>query len=282
MLYRLLALVMIFLSLGQETVRQYEDQLSLGGNLFLVNKEYRISADYVPDDLVMPDVRKSSSSVLMRKEAAEALEALFAAAKEEKMNLVAVSGYRSYQTQRAIYNRRRKAAGQAHVDRFVAVPGASEHQLGLAMDVSRVKSTGLKASFGTTKEGQWLAENCYRFGFILRYRKEWEDVTGYGYEPWHIRYVGVEHALRIQEMDIPLEEYVEALRQAGQANPDNEEQEDEKVLFDPDHADAAELPAGAGSGGDAGVDVSALPGDSGGQGGLSGADQPQESDRVGL
>ena len=223
MLKRILSLILIFLSLGQESVRQMEDQLSLGGNLFLVNKEYMIGADYVPDDLVMPDVKKSSSAVLMRKEAAQALEEMFAAAKEEKITLVAVSGYRSYQTQRAIYNRRRKAAGKAHVERFVAVPGASEHQLGLAMDVSHSKTAGLKASFGKTKEGIWLAENCYRFGFILRYRQEWEDVTGYGYEPWHIRYVGKEHALRIRELDVPLEEYVEALRLAGQEYRQNEE-----------------------------------------------------------
>ncbi len=223
MLKRILSLILIFLSLGQESVRQMEDQLSLGGNLFLVNKEYMIGADYVPDDLVMPDVKKSSSAVLMRKEAAQALEEMFAAAKEEKITLVAVSGYRSYQTQRAIYNRRRKAAGKAHVERFVAVPGASEHQLGLAMDVSRSKTAGLKASFGKTKEGIWLAENCYRFGFILRYRQEWEEVTGYGYEPWHIRYVGKEHALRIRELDVPLEEYVEALRLAGQEYRQNEE-----------------------------------------------------------
>ena len=223
MLKRILSLILIFLSLGQESVRQMEDQLSLGGNLFLVNKEYMIGADYVPDDLVMPDVKKSSSAVLMRKEAAQALEEMFAAAKEEKITLVAVSGYRSYQTQRAIYNRRRKVAGKAHVERFVAVPGASEHQLGLAMDVSRSKTAGLKASFGKTKEGIWLAENCYRFGFILRYRQEWEEVTGYGYEPWHIRYVGKEHALRIRELDVPLEEYVEALRLAGQEYRQNEE-----------------------------------------------------------
>ena len=223
MLKRILSLILIFLSLGQGSVRQMEDQLSLGGNLFLVNKEYMIGVDYVPDDLVMPDVKKSSSAVLMRKEAAQALEEMFAAAKEEKITLVAVSGYRSYQTQRAIYNRRRKAAGKAHVERFVAVPGASEHQLGLAMDVSRSKTAGLKASFGKTKEGIWLAENCYRFGFILRYRQEWEDVTGYGYEPWHIRYVGKEHALRIRELDVPLEEYVEALRLAGQEYRQNEE-----------------------------------------------------------
>ena len=225
MLNRLLALIMIFLSLGQETVRQYEDQLSLGGNLFLVNKEFMIGADYVPDDLVIPDVKKTSSAVLMRAEAARALEELFAAAKEEKITLVAVSGYRSYQTQRAIYQRRKTAAGQAHVNRFVAVPGASEHQLGLAMDVNRVNATGLKASFGKTKEGIWLAENCWRFGFILRYQQEWEDVTGYGYEPWHIRYVGAEHALRIRELNIPFEEYIEALRRLNEEKLFDEESE---------------------------------------------------------
>ena len=225
MLSRLLALIMIFLSLGQETVRQYEDQLSLGGNLFLVNKELMIGADYVPDDLVMPDVKKTSSAVLMRAEAARALEELFAAAREEKITLTAVSGYRSYQTQRAIYQRRKRAAGQAHVNRFVAVPGASEHQLGLAMDVNRVNAAGLKASFGKTKEGIWLAENCWRFGFILRYQQEWEDVTGYGYEPWHIRYVGAEHALRIRELNIPFEEYIEALRRLNEEKLFDEESE---------------------------------------------------------
>ena len=225
MLSRLLALIMIFLSLGQETVRQYEDQLSLGGNLFLVNKEFMIGADYVPDDLVMPDVKKTSSAVLMRAEAARALEELFAAAREDKITLTAVSGYRSYQTQRAIYQRRKRAAGQAHVNRFVAVPGASEHQLGLAMDVNRVNAAGLKASFGKTKEGIWLAENCWRFGFILRYQQEWEDVTGYGYEPWHIRYVGAEHALRIRELNIPFEEYIEALRRLNEEKLFDEESE---------------------------------------------------------
>ena len=111
------------------------------------------------------------------------------------------------------------------MNRFVAVPGASEHQLGLAMDVNRVNAAGLKASFGKTKEGIWLAENCWRFGFILRYQQEWEDVTGYGYEPWHIRYVGAEHALRIRELNIPFEEYIEALRRLNEEKLFDEESE---------------------------------------------------------
>ena len=206
---------MVVLSLGQGAVSDYEDQMSLGGTLFLINREYMITADYIPDDLGMPDVRRNSSSVMMRREAAEALEALFNAAKEEQgYTLTAVSGYRSYQTQQNIYNRRVKNAGKAKADQFVALPGSSEHQLGLAMDVGRRTNTKLKASFGNSPEGKWLAENCYRFGFILRYKQEWVETTGYAYEPWHIRYVGREHALRIQELDIPFEEYIALLRSA--------------------------------------------------------------------
>ena len=208
MLSRLLALIMIFLSLGQETVLQYEDQLSLGGNLFLVNKEFMIGADYVPEDLVMPDVKKTSSAVLMRAEAARALEELFAAAKEDKITLTAVSGYRSYQTQRAIYQRRKRAAGQAHVNRFVAVPGASEHQLGLAMDVGQKHKIHLERSFADTEGGKWCRENCWRFGFILRYDEPWEEITGYKYEPWHFRFVGKEYAKEIHDADIPLETWL--------------------------------------------------------------------------
>ena len=94
----------------------------------------------------------------------------------------------------------------------MADPGASEHQLGLAMDVKNRPDMSLNAAFGKTKEGLWLAENAWRFGFIIRYKAEWTDVTTYAYEPWHIRYVGKEHAAILQELDIPLEYYVEMLR----------------------------------------------------------------------
>ena len=216
MISKAITLLALLISLGQSAVSGYVDEMSLGGNLFLVNREYMITADYVPDDLVMPNVKRVSSAVLMRREAAEALEALFAAAKAEKnYTLTAVSGYRSYQTQNNIYHRRVRNAGQAKADLFVALPGASEHQLGLAMDVGRRSNSKLRASFGNTPEGKWLAENCYRFGFILRYKAEWTETTGYAYEPWHIRYVGVEHARRIQEWNIPFEDYIALIRAAG-------------------------------------------------------------------
>lgn len=215
MISKALMLMMVLLSLGQGAVNDYEDQMSLGGTLFLVNREYMITADYVPEDLVMPNVKRINSSAMMRREAAAALEELFNAAKtEEGYTLVAVSGYRSYQTQQNIYKRRVKSAGQAKADQFVALPGSSEHQLGLAMDVGRSKNHKLTGSFGSSKEGKWLAENCYRFGFILRYKAEWEETTGYAYEPWHIRYVGREHAQLIQKLDIPFEEYIALLRDA--------------------------------------------------------------------
>ena len=225
MLSKTLAMLMVLISLGQGVIGDYEDQLSLGGTLFLVNREYMITADYVPDDLVMPSVRRTSASVLMRKEAAEALEALFNAAKQEhNYTLVAVSGYRSYQTQQNIYRRRVKNAGQKKADLYVALPGSSEHQLGLAMDVGRRSNTKLKEAFGDSPEGKWLAENCYRFGFILRYKQEWTETTGYAYEPWHIRYVGLEHALRIKELNIPFEDYIALIRSAGQPLTEQGEQ----------------------------------------------------------
>ena len=88
-------------------------------------------------------------------------------------------------------------------------PGPSEHQRGFAMDVGQKKSkAGLTASFGKTKGGKWVAENCWRFGFILRYQEGWEDITGYNYEPWHVRYVGKEHAQAMHEANVPMETYM--------------------------------------------------------------------------
>ena len=87
-------------------------------------------------------------------------------------------------------------------------PGTSEHQLGLAMDISKKNSSQLNTAFAETEEGQWVAANAHRFGFIVRYLKEYEDVTGYMYEPWHVRYVGKEQAQAIYESGVPMETYM--------------------------------------------------------------------------
>lgn len=215
MLAKLLTLLMMLLSLGQGTIEGYVGEMSLGGNLFLVNRTYVISSDYVPADLTKPDVQMTSSNIKMRAEAAQALEEMFKAAKEEMgYTLVAISGYRSYGQQSSIFSRKVENVGKKAAMLLVAPPGASEHQLGLAMDLGCKRNTSLTESFVHTPEGAWVAENAHRFGYIIRYKEEWTDITGYSYEPWHVRYVGKEHAERIYALDIPLEYYIAQLREA--------------------------------------------------------------------
>lgn len=211
---RLLALFLALMSLGNITLTQYEEEMNLGGTLFLVNRDFVLASDYKPDDLVKPDVRLTYPDITMRKEAAQALENMFTAAREEGgYTLIGVSGFRSYGQQAAIYERKIKNAGIRQAALLVAPPGASEHQLGLAMDLGTPKNQKLNEAFGDTEAGAWVRENCHRFGFIIRYKDEWTDITGYADEPWHVRYVGVEHAQRIYDMNIPLEYYVDILRQ---------------------------------------------------------------------
>lgn len=186
--------------------------MDVDGTFFLVNRQYMITENYVPET-VAADV--SGSVRNMRPDAAAALEEMFAACKEEaKTSLVTVSGYRSYATQKTIYNRKLKKTGsEEKANEYVALPGASEHQLGLAMDLGQKSAnTGLTSSFGNTKGGKWVKENAHRFGFILRYQEGWEEITGYKYEPWHVRYVGVEAATAMYENDQPMEYFIEDLR----------------------------------------------------------------------
>ena len=125
----------------------------------------------------------------LTKQTKSSFEEMAAAAKKEKLDIYIVSGFRSYSYQENLYNNYVKRDGVKKADTYSARPGHSEHQSGLAFDLNSVKN-----SFADTKEGKWLADNCYKFGFILRYPKGKTDETGYMYEPWHFRYVGVELA----------------------------------------------------------------------------------------
>ncbi len=189
------------------------------GILRLVNRELRITKDYVPADLVTPRVatRKKSlvKNILMREKAARALEDMFEAARiEAGHTLYAASGYRSYGIQQILFNQKVEAVGSRdQAQKTVAPAGTSEHQLGLAMDVQAPSQLNLNRAFGDTEEGQWVAKNAHRFGFIIRYKREWTDVTGYLYEPWHIRYIGVAHAMAVHSLDIPLEHYIGVVKQ---------------------------------------------------------------------
>lgn len=178
----------------------------------IVNKQRSLPDGYEPNDLVEPNVPFSFDEPHekrhMRKAAAEALEKLFAGAKADGIELRAVSGYRSYQRQVSIYNNNVKTKGQEYTDRVSSVPGRSEHQTGLAIDVSS-PSVGnvLEEVFGTSKEGQWLAEHAAEYGYVIRYLQGEEDTTGYVYEPWHIRYIGTDLAPDVAKSGLTLEEY---------------------------------------------------------------------------
>lgn len=187
--------------------------------LCLVNRENRVSKDYEPVDLTKPNVRTRKASledrILMRREAALGLEKMFEAARlEEGYTLYAASGYRSFGIQQILYNSKVDETGsKTKAERRVAPPGASEHQLGLAMDVQSSSQLNLSTAFGQTDEGQWVAANAHRFGFILRYKDEWREITGYSGEPWHLRYVGIAHASALYLLDIPFETYIQHIEQ---------------------------------------------------------------------
>lgn len=179
--------------------------------LVLVNKKRHLTSDYVPPDLVEPQIPFSftgnSPKKTMRQEAARDIEKLFNAAKTDGIDLVAQSGYRSYTTQKQIYTEAYKQQGE-QANQYSAQPGQSEHQTGLAMDVtSHAMGFQLEPSFADTKEGKWLAQNAAAYGFIIRYPKGKESITGYSYEPWHIRYVGVKIAQDLSAKGLTLEEY---------------------------------------------------------------------------
>ncbi|MDO8591946.1 MAG: M15 family metallopeptidase [bacterium] len=170
----------------------------------VVNKGRVLPSSYVPSDLVVPNVSlggsAASDNMHMRRSAAEALEKLITAAGSEGLRIMIVSGYRSYGTQQLLYNGYVNTQGKAYADATSAQPGHSEHQTGLTADLG--VTTGkcqLEACFGDTPEGKWLAANGHKYGFIIRYQKDKTSLTGYVYEPWHVRFVGVDLAAELNK-----------------------------------------------------------------------------------
>ena len=182
----------------------------------LSNRENLLEEDYIPEDLVELTCRKVSyDPIEMREVAAQAISDLFDAAKEDGIYLYAHSGYRSYRTQKTMYyNRLERNNGKD--DGIVAYPGSSEHQMGLALDVTNKSGIGKKFTreFRNTKEGKWLEENCWDYGFIIRYQPDKEDITKIKYEPWHLRYVGVQVAQYMRDEHLCLEEFTTEWKEA--------------------------------------------------------------------
>lgn len=178
----------------------------------LVNKSNSLGKNYAPSDLITLNVKfKSgiaSNAKKMRKEPGKALEQMFIDAKKDKINLVMYSGYRSYSTQKSIYASNVSYLGSSKADLVSAKAGLSEHQTGLSVDVVSSDYLKLDTGFAKTKAYKWLVANAANYGFIIRYPIGKTNITGYSFEPWHLRYVGVDSAKEITSRKITLEEYL--------------------------------------------------------------------------
>lgn len=174
----------------QVVVRQLEQRsgCTYVDGVLIVNKTYSLPEDYDPG---------------LQPIAEAAFAELSAAAAEEGLDLYIGSSYRSYAYQVEIYENYAELYGWEQADTFSARPGHSEHQTGLTIDCNTIDD-----AFGETPEAAWLAQHCIEYGFIIRFPQGKEDITGYKYEPWHIRYVGVETAQEIQKYGLTLEEYL--------------------------------------------------------------------------
>ncbi len=176
--------------------------------LALVTKETTLKTDYVPPDLKpVPGYMYPSYNMQLREEALQHLEDLWQAAAEDGVALSIRSAYRSYNTQKYLFNDYASRHGEEQANRFSARPGQSEHQLGTAVDFGGT-AVDFKADFADTSQGKWLAENAHYHGFALSYPRGKEHITGYIFEPWHYRYIGVDHALAWRQSGLTLSEYL--------------------------------------------------------------------------
>ena len=165
-----------------------KDGITYVNNIMLVNKKYGLPKNYDPK---------------VNEEALQKLKEMQADAKVLGLSIPLVSGYRSYKTQEELYNKYVKKDGEEKASMYSAKPGYSEHQTGLAFDIGSVED-----SFANTKEAEWINNNSYKYGFIVRYPKNKTSVTGYIYEPWHVRYLGIDIATKVYESGLTLEEYL--------------------------------------------------------------------------
>ena len=161
------------------TVKKSSSDMTFMGGILIVNKSYSLPRSYNPGGLT---AETSAAFYQLSQDAAAA-----------NLNIYLSSGFRSYEYQEQIYNNNVYYYGQAATDTFSARPGHSEHQTGMAIDVNTIDD-----SFAGTPEAIWLEEHCYDYGFIIRYPKGKQWITGYKYEPWHIRYIGKENALKFK------------------------------------------------------------------------------------
>lgn len=181
------------------------------GQLVLVNKTTPNELTYEPADLVLPNIPyrtdKSQTEMMVRGALVKPLDAMFAAAKSASVDLVIASAYRSSTLQETYFNSYVRASGLEEAEKYIAHPGTSEHQTGMAVDFTTPDmACYLVECFEETVAGKWLAANAHTYGFILRYPKDKVDVTKYNYEPWHFRYLGVPVSSAVYESGLSYEE----------------------------------------------------------------------------
>jgi len=182
--------------------------------LLLVNKEHPVPSDYTFTLGIIKGSMKCDERIL------GPLTDMFEGAANDNINLIVCSPYRDLSRQEYLFDRKMKSyinKGYSYIDAYkasasvVTVPGASEHQIGLSLDIICDTYSQLNEGFGQTEAGKWLVDNSYKYGFILRYPKDKEDITGIIYEPWHFRYVGIEAATVIHDNNLTLEEFINSI-----------------------------------------------------------------------
>ena len=180
-----------------KVIKEYDEKV-------LVNKHRQLSKDYVPDDLVEVNSKYRNDEIQKgAKIAVNAFIQMAKAAEKEGLGIIVNSGYRSYEEQEELCNTYASLYGQSYVDRYVAKAGFSEHQTGFAFDIGSTSSN----VFAKSKEFTWIVDNAHKYGFIQRFPKGQEDITGFRYESWHYRYVGKERAKYIYENKMTYDEY---------------------------------------------------------------------------
>ena len=177
--------------------------------LILVNKYNYLDESYAPEDIVTISTKYSWGNYgthSIRKEVFDAFLKMHEDANQNGIYLMINSSYRDFNSQTIVYNNYKNNHGEAYADKYAARPGYSEHQTGLALDIFSIDGA-LRSTFKDTEAYAWLKDNAYKYGFILRYPEGKEDITGFSFEPWHYRYVGIDAAKYIYENQITLEEY---------------------------------------------------------------------------
>ena len=173
-------------------------------NNMLVNKHFKLNKDFKVPDLVKIDKKYTDEdNIMMNKEAYEQYKKMSDDLEKNGLSIYITTAYRSYDEQKELCDYFKKLYGDEYVKKYVAQPGFSEHQTGLAIDIASVK----KNTFASSKEYKWMIKNAYKYGYILRYKKEYQEETSFKSEAWHYRYVGVDIAKDIHNKEMSYEEY---------------------------------------------------------------------------